>query len=377
MVICYNTRNVMGMDQETKDEIQNHGVPLEVYTTGIVDLGAKNRKALERFANLSTWISYYKLPLPPSRFIEFVVNQTTGKSKRDYRLMIDGKPGDGKSYGCFSLAARYGIEAASYAQWCLDHEDEKGVRTDWICGTKPKDYFSLKNCALLQDSAGVTNLMDGLDKFQAVIIDDAGVSASSQNWQSPEVKALGAIMQTCRTKRWFLIYNAPNRRMVSNQVRDLVYAKGFIYKPCHDANLNIIKINSTEIDTQDPKNKEWKNRFTFDDKKIDFYAIYNPDMYDPYKGMIGKYDDMRDAAGDSLIHNKAVEQHDLKHPVRKSDLKFQELVDQHYPLVKAEIEKLGNMNALNRSAIRRSTGMTDRDVIKMMAKYRMEKGSLG
>jgi hypothetical protein len=374
MVFCFNTRNVSEMTEETKEDIVNHGVPLEVYTTGIAWLGAKNRKAVEKAANMATLISYYKLPIPPSRFIEFIVGQTTGTSKRDYRIMIDGKPGDGKSYVSFGTGARYGIESAAYAKWCYDHDDEKGVNTDWIMGTKPRNYFSLDNCALLQDSEGVTNLMDHTEKRQCVIIDDAGVAASSQSWQSPEVKALGAIMQTCRTKRWFLIYNAPNRKMVSNQVRELVYAKGFIYKPCHDAQMNLIKINSTEVDTSDPKNKEWKNRFSFDDKKIDFYAVYHPDLLGPYKGMIDKYDALRDAAGDSLIHVKAVEQHELKNPTTKTEKKFQDLVNQHYPFVKAEIEKLGNMNALNRSAIRRATGLSDRNVVDMMTLYRKEKG---
>ena len=357
MVLVFNTRTVKDMEESVRQTIIDAGVPIEVYTTGIVDLGARNRKALGQFANLATKISFEELPIPPSRFIELVVDITTGKSKRDYRIMLDGKPGDGKSYSCFSLACRYAMEIAD-----RNHKE-------------PTDYFSLDNCALLQDSEGVTALMDRLGKYQAVIIDDAGVSASSQNWNTPEVKAIGQIMQTCRTKRWFLIYNAPNRKMVSNQVRDLVYAKGSVYKPCHDADLNIIKINSTYINSDDPRNKEWKHRFSFDDKKLDYYAVYNPDMFDPYAGMIDKYDKLRDSAGDSIIHDKAVQQHDLKNPQNSRSARWQEALDKHYPFVKGELQKVTNINAVNRSAIRRVTGLSDREVIKMMAKYMQEKNA--
>ena len=350
MVFAYSTRTAKNMDQATKDLITNYGVPLEIYTGGIAHVGANNRKSLERFSNLATLISTHDLPLPPSPFIEFVADQTTGKSKRDYRIGISGKPGDGKSYTCFSLAARYAMEM--------------GERFD----KDPFDYFSLENCALLQDDEGVTSLMDSCGKQQAVIIDDAGVSASNRRWQSEGNIGLGAIMQTCRTKRWFLIYNAPNNKYMDNQIRDLLYTKGRVYKPCHSAGFNVVKLNSTFVNPDDPKSIEWKHRFSFENKKINFYAIYSPDFLDPYVGMIAKYDALRDTAGDSLIHDKACNAKERKNPVKKYDKKWDAKIEKHYSTVCTFFEKGSKF-----SDIKRATGLNNYDLDKMMAKYKGEK----
>ena len=98
MVLVYNTRSVQSMDEKIRDSIINAGVPIEFYTRGILNIGANNRSALKRLANTGSLITKYGLPLPPSLFTEFVVDMTTGKSKRDYRITLDDEPGGGKSY---------------------------------------------------------------------------------------------------------------------------------------------------------------------------------------------------------------------------------------------------------------------------------------
>ncbi len=358
MVLAYTTRTVKDMDDNTRNLIISAGIPLEIYTTGLIHLGPNNKQALERFANIVTKITYNQLPLPPDRFVEFVVDTTSGTvTKADYRMTLDALPSYGKSYTSIEKAARYAMDLAE--RW----------------GQDPKDYFTLTNCALLQDTEGVTALMDSLGKYQAVVIDDAGVSAGNRNWNSPENKAIGAIMQTCRTKRWFLTWNMPNRKFVDNQIRDLVYAKAQIYKPCHAAQFNILKINSVKTNPDDPMQKEYRHRFSFDGRKVNFHASFSPELLDPYKGLIEKYDAGRDLAGDALIHDRAIRQKQLKIDRKPSAEKkreeWQEKVSKHYKYVVQQVKAAEQEGReVNRTKIREYTGLTDRNVIDMIALYR-------
>lgn len=349
MVIAYTTKSVKTMDEKIRDEIVNAGLPIEIYTQGWSCVGADNKACVGRAATLATEITKKGLPLPPSRLIELIGEITTNKvSKKDYRISLDGQPGMGKSITGLALGCRYGMVQAERF------------------GQDAKDWFSLDNCALLQDGDGVTKLMDECDKHQCVLIDDAGVSASSRSWQSPENKALGAIMQTCRTKRWFLIYTTPARKMMDNQIRDLVYAKGYIYKSCHEASFNLMKLNATNVNPDDTSGREYKRKFVFDGNKMSFYAIYSPDLLDPYKGMVAKYDAQREKAGSDLIHMKSEENSARKNPVDKVKTRWDEKVEKHYSFVENECMKGGKINRL---MIMQNTGLTDRDVVKMIAIY--------
>ena len=100
------------MPQTQRDLIQSVGFPLQSYFTGKVILGPVNKSSITKFANMNTLITKYELPFPPSQFIEMVVDRTTGNSRQDFREIIDGKPGAGKSYSAIYGCARYAIEAA-------------------------------------------------------------------------------------------------------------------------------------------------------------------------------------------------------------------------------------------------------------------------
>lgn len=349
MVFVFNTRNVKTMDQTIRDKIINAGVPISFYDTGVLHLGANNSKALRKLANIGTMITNYNLPLPPSLFTEFVCDRTSGKSKQDYRMTIDGEPGMGKSYVSTFLGGRYGIEM--------------GDRF----GQDPKDYFSLDNCALLQDTAGVSKLMDECEKFQCVVIDDAGIAAGNRDFLTQSNKNMSAILQVCRTKRWFLIYNMPNRRHVDLQIRELVYSKGYIYKSFHDAGFNVVKINREEINTSSSKNRDFRRRLTMGGKKISFYLSYSTDYLDPYKGLVEEYDILRDKATDDLIHERAGNEAEKKNPVNKKAEAWKSKLAKFYDYVSKEYKAKGD--AMKRSDIIIKTGLTDREVLKMIAIY--------
>lgn len=355
MVFVCNTRNFDQISKTDLDAIANSGVPLSFFQTGVLKLGANNRSAIDRLANIGSIIFRENLPLPPSLFIEFVCSKTSGVSKQDYRMTLDGEPGMGKSYGSTYLGGRYGIEMAD------------------INGQDPKDYFSLDNCALLQDTEGVTRLMDECDKYQAVIIDDAGIAAGNRDFLTQSNKNMSAILQVCRTKRWFLIYNMPNRRHVDLQIRELVYAKGYIYKSFHSAGFNVVKINREQIDIANVNSKVMRRRLTLGGQKISFHLQYSPEILDPYKGLIAKYDMLRDAATDALIHERAVDEQESNEKITKKQKEWEDKIKLYYPVVKDHIETMKSSCAkLKRSTITAMTGLSDRDVLRLIAKYNVE-----
>ena len=158
MVKVYNTRSVKNILPEDVVKIQAANVPLEIYLNNYVDLGPNNKSAVIRFIHICKAIYENDLPLPPSPFVDFIADRTTGKSKQDFTMIVDAKKGWGKSYSSAYIAARYAMELADRFK------------------QDPKDYFSLENTALLEDTEGITRILDEADKQQAIIIDDAGTA---------------------------------------------------------------------------------------------------------------------------------------------------------------------------------------------------------
>ena len=347
---------------EDIEKIQKYNVPMEYYTKGVAVLGPMNKSSIARFANVNTTIYFHDLPLPPSMFTEMIVDRCTGTSKQDFREIIDGKPGAGKSYSAIWGCARYAIEAADRH------------------GQDPKDYFSLENCALLQDTEGVTRLMDELDKYQAVLIDDAGVSAGNKDFLTQSNKNLGAIMQTCRTKRWYVMFTAPMNKHLDLQIRELTYCRGSIYKSCHEADFNIVQHKSVIVKLKNGRYIERNPHYVFDDVKIDLYAYFNPELLEPYKNIIKKYDEARDKAADSLIHERATQEKEKKNPTDKKGMAFNAMIEKYetkvYDMTHKQdgtwlsprtLGKTTQPDTYSIGSIMSETGLNDRQVKKVIA----------
>jgi hypothetical protein len=344
MVLVYNSRSVKTIDDVIKEQIEEAGVPLSIYTDGYTDLGPSNRSALKRFATICTNVAKFNLPLPPAPFIEFVVDRTTGKSKQDFTGIIDGKKGKGKSYSGMYELGRYAIEVAE--RW----------------GQDAKDYFSLDNCALLEDTDGITKILDEAEKHQAILIDDAGVAISNRDFAQAKNKNFNKIMATCRTTRWFVVQNAPMSSHIDLQQRELMDMSAHVYKSFHEAGFNILKINSIESVYRFGKKKVFEKRFSFYDKKIDFYCAYSPDVLDPFKGFTEKYDKQREEAASRIISSITVEEKERKTPVNKQEQRrLKALNDWGQTILK--------MKAENKStrAITAKTGLTDHMVNRLFA----------
>jgi hypothetical protein len=345
----FNSRNVASMSPKVREMIESHRL-LDMYFDGYADLGPSNPSALTRAAANAKAILMYDLPLPPSGFIELVANQTSGKSKQDWKMTMDGKQGMGKSTSCFYYAARYATEMADRF------------------GQDPKDYFSLNNAVLLQDTEGVMQLLDEVEKQQAVVIDDAGVAAGSREFATLSNRNLNKIYQTCRPKRWFTQFNVPVVTHVDLQIRELVAAKSYVYAKFHDDGFNLVKINTTELVTSGRKNVEYKHRLAPQGKKIDFHTAFSPDIVPGFDGFMEKYDQAREEASDTLITETATSEKERKTGTTKREKQYQSLLTKWGDTVLA-------MRTTDESyaAIRQKTGLTQYYIDKIFVDMTGEK----
>lgn len=353
MVHVYSTKTVKDILPEHLEQIRAAGLTEEFYTYGLLNLGPNNISSIDRAAMAGSIITQWKLPLPPSRSIEYFVERCiTGRSKLDYRISIEGEPGSGKSTSFLYVGARYGHFAAETEQT-----------------GNPKDFFSLKTCCLLEDAEGLTSMLDDCDKHQAIMIDDAGVAVGNKDTQSRKNKNIGAIMQTCRTKRLLLLWNAPMVKHIDLQVRELIFAKGYVFKSCHSEGFNIAKMNITQTGTD---GKEWKSRFTFDKKKINYHLLFTPGIVgDSYTELLSTYEAYRDAAADALIHNKAIDEKLRNNPVDAAKEIFDRKMKKWFPLLIEMMETTKReAKKFKRSALlMHCPDLNDRDVVKMLALY--------
>lgn len=336
MVQVFNTENIKDMTPEQEQQIIDEGVPISIYKQGLMELGPSNKSALRRFANICTTISLKQLPIPPSQFVEFVAKRTTGKSKQDFTAIVDAKKGYGKSYSSAYLAARYAMQIA------------------YQFDQNPKDYFTLENCALLEDTEGITKILDEADKQQAIIIDDAGTAVGSRDFAQQKNKNFNKILATCRTKRWFVILNVPISSHIDVQIRELIDANIHIYKPFHEAGFNLLKINSSESLFKFGKKKVIEKRFSFLGKKFDFWCAFNPDVLDPFKGFTDKYDKQRDDAANRIISDITVQEKDRGNPMTKQEKKRQEAVQKHGKTIQMMFERGDSARKMTAA-----TGLTD------------------
>jgi hypothetical protein len=347
MVLVYNSRTVRDMDEDTKKEILDAEVPLSIYDKSITDLGPANKSAIKRFVTICDRIRKHNLPLPPSPFMEYVVDRTTGESKQDFSMQVDGKKGAGKSSSSGYWGGRYAIEVAD--RW----------------GQDAKDYFSIDNCALLEDTEGITKILDEAEKYQAIIIDDASVALGSRDFGTQKNKNLNKIMTVCRTKRWFVIQNAPITSHIDLQQRELMDAVAHIYRSYHAAGFNILKINSMESQYRFAKKRSFEKRFSFKDKKIDFYCAYSPDVLDPFKGFIERYERQREEATNRIIRDVKVQETNRANPETKQERKRRESLEKHGWTIKKMREE-----GKSYRQITAETGLSDRMINYVYSKVK-------
>jgi len=352
----YNSKTIGNLTKEDKDRILEvmdpwyltpkqcarlSGVNLmDIYTNKYVDLGAKNNSAVTRMAEICAIIYEECLPLPPSPFSEFLVGRTSGMDKLDVSFTIDGNKGDGKSYSSLSIGERFGMDMAA------------------INGGSPFDYFSLDNCALLEDTEAITRIMQRAKKRQFILLDDAQVAVGNRDFAQQKNKNFNRILSICRTMRWVICLNTQLSSHIDLGIRDLTDFKLNIFKPNHDRGFNLLKIFSSDVKIKFNKKSFHEKRLSFYDKKFDIWCAYHPDIFAPYKGMAEKYDVLRDEAAQRIISETADEEAEMANPVGKREKEWEETKKKYIPIIRKTIAEDGKV--VIRSIVRRTGLHPDR-----------------
>jgi len=313
----------------------------EIYESGLIDLGPMNQSAIKKLANLAQTIINNNEEYPPSPFLKMVAELITGSDKQDFSIIISGDKGMGKSYVAIYIAPRLADEVAK------------------ILGGTRDDYFSLNNCALLEDTDGVNKILKISKKHQIIIVDDAGVAVGSRDFATTHNKNFNKLLATCRTMRWCVILTVPMRSHLDKQVRELVSATARIYKSFHKGGFNILKMGKIKI-LQDYKDKAIYPRFIFNKKKVDFWVAFRPDLE-----LAEEYDRRRDMASQRLIAESVTGEEIEKLSPQKR--KWLQVVHDHLEEVKV-MQKKG----MAKSKIMIECDLTERQVNRLYAQIRKE-----
>jgi hypothetical protein len=296
----------------------------EIPSDGILNLGARNKSAITRFAMIVSSIIRKKTQMPDNLWIQHIAMRVTGPDKQDFSIIMTGRKGKGKSYSSLRIAQKIAEAIAK------------------ITRNNPEDYFTLENCCLLEDTEGINKIIKSAGTNQVILIDDAGVAVGSRDFATTKNKNFNALLSTCRTKRWVIILNVPAKSHLDKQIRELVDCWARVIIKMHDRGFNILKINSVEIN-ENNANKPYGKRYAFSGeerdakgnavkKKIGLYAVCSPE-----KHVADEYDIRRDAAAQRIIDAAITGDEE---PIKnKRDQVREELLEKHKDTI---LKMIGN-----------------------------------
>jgi hypothetical protein len=322
----------------------SEAMELPITDTGLIDLGPMNKSAIKRLANHAQYIVDNNLPVPESPFINLVAERITGRDKQDFRMIITGDTGEGKSYTAIYIAPRIAEAVAA------------------IRGGTKDDYFSLDNCALLEDSEGINKVLKIAKKYQIIVIDDAGTAVGSRDFATVQNKNFNRLLATCRTQRWCLILTVPLKSHLDKQIRELVYVNARIYKSFHEGGFNILKMGKSKV-LEYRGDKVIYPKFTFEGRKIDFWVAFSPD-----KQLAEEYDIRRDAAAQKLIAESITGDEIAKLSPRKQRL---------LQVERDHLEPVRKIKGRSVRSIMIEEGLTDAEVRHLLSKIRQEEKGKG
>ena len=253
----------------------SESVPIPfIGASGLINLGPANPSAVKRMANYAQEVIRSGLPIPPSPFVEWVADRICGEDKQDLVFFLEGRRGSGKSYSCLYLGKRFAEAIA------------RRMGGTW------KDYFSMENCATLEDTERVLALLSKIFSRQVILIDDAAIAISNRSWNSPQNRNWNALLMVARTNRWVILLTAPLRKHVDNQTREMCDVTAMVYRSFHKGGFNIIKMHSSDIGAS---GKEYSRRMNFHKRKVDFWVAFKPDPE-----LTKEYDVLRDESAKKL-----------------------------------------------------------------------------
>ena len=324
-------------EQAAKREEKSSRTPIEVPCDGLLRFDVKNKTIIQRAAKIASEIVRRKLKMPRCLFAMYIAKRVTGRDKQDFTMIMTGRKGTGKSYSSLRICQLIAIEIAN------------------IMGTKPEDYFTIDNCALLEDSEGINRLVKTAGMYQILLIDDAGVAMGSRDFATQKNKNFNKLLSTCRTKRWVIILNVPAKSHIDKQIRELVDCHAQVYASFHDMGYNFVKFRSVEINEQD-KNKVYLKMYVFDGRKIDFTVVFSPD-----EATAHEYDIRRDAAAQKLID--ATITGDEPDKITKTEQRRTELRDKYQCTITTMLQEGKSASAV----VRACPGLSDATLRRIRA----------
>ena len=151
-------------------------------------------------------------------------------------LLIEAKPGKGKSYAAMDLAV-----------W-LSYKLQKKF------GGKPWDYFNIGHMGIIMPDE-VIRLASGVKQYGIYIFDDFGIAYSAREWHSDANKAMNGILETMRTKNNILIMTVPDATIIDKIGREILHFKIVMHQSMFDLGVTLgsLTMEEKQYNTQSKK----------------------------------------------------------------------------------------------------------------------------
>lgn len=158
-------------------------------------------------------------------FSRVAAKRICSKHNKDFRALVVGEPGAGKSWTLLYLAQKIAEEVAR------------------MKGGDPSTYFNMTHIAVIT-AEDIIDRMNNLEKFHVYILDDAGVAWDSRDFASKGNKTLNHILQTCRTANAAILISVPDPKLIDVAVtkRGLIQYWIEVSESLHDYGKNLVKV---------------------------------------------------------------------------------------------------------------------------------------
>jgi hypothetical protein len=212
-------------------------------------------------------------------------------------------------------------------------------------------------------------------KYQLIVIDDASVALGSRDFAQQKNKNFNRLLTTCRTRRWAVVLNVPMASHLDLQIRELVDAKASIFKSFHAGGFNVLKIMSSDIQFRMNKKHTYEKRFSFFDKKIDFWGAFSSDVFEGcydgcYNGYDDMYDEQRDAATNRVLEEIANDEEEMADTRGKREKNWEAIQDEFKDKIQDMMNDPDFLNPKGDLIIRRvekKTGLNQAQIYRLIA----------
>lgn len=194
-------------------------------------------KDLETFRIRYTKKAEKKIP----NFAEAIAKRITGSHNQDFRVIVTGSFGKGKSTFCLYLGYRIAEEVA------------KRIGGSW------QDYFNRSTIAIA-DEDEIKQLFLSLKNHCVYLLDDVGKAWGARNFMSELNRLFNDIFQLMRTARTCLIVSIASTFLVDKVPRQLAYVLVEMDQSLYNYGISTVKI------------KKIKHRPQFGDTHYPFYT---------------------------------------------------------------------------------------------------------